>query len=176
MTKWPEWLRLFSRSIGQSSQHQSLLVESIWSAATSLAQALCPTSVLSLADPLPTGVPRELHRTSSSHVRQPAARATRAQTILPSHPSSFHAAESMSPPPGQDAASALKAQNRRSASGSASPRPTAGDGTKAPKSSSGGARQTPTPTPTSVHYTLLIRLPFARGAFEDPPQVCIYIR
>lgn len=23
----------------------------------------------------------------------------------------------------------------------------------------------------NVHYTLLIRLPFARGDFEDPPQV-----
>lgn len=26
--------------------------------------------------------------------------------------------------------------------------------------------------PTNVHYTLLIKLPFARGDFEDPPQVC----
>jgi hypothetical protein len=89
----------------------------------------------------------------------------------------------MSPPPGQDAASALKAQNRRSTSGSASPRPAAsaaGDG-KAAKSSGATATATAAtaaaaavkPVQTNVHYTLLIRLPFARGDFEDPPQVCL---
>ena len=90
----------------------------------------------------------------------------------------------MAPPPGQDAALALKAQHRKSTSGSASPR-TAGDGTKGPKSGSsagttaaaavagaGVVKQSPTVVPVNVHYTLLIRLPFARGDFEDPPQVC----
>ena len=84
----------------------------------------------------------------------------------------------MSPPPGQDAASALKAQNRRSTSGSASPRTAAaiaagaGDGTKASKSSGASAAK---PVPTNVHYTLLVRLPFARGDFEDPPQVRLHL-
>ena len=79
----------------------------------------------------------------------------------------------MSPPPGQDAASALRAQDRRSTSGSSSPRAaTTGDGPKGPKSGSSAAViGKGVNVNVNVHYTLLIRLPFARGDFEDPPQV-----
>lgn len=77
----------------------------------------------------------------------------------------------MSPPPSQDPVSTLRAQDRRSTSGSSSPRLATGEGTKGPKSGSSAVAGKQSSPGTNVHYTLLIRLPFARGDFEDPLQV-----
>lgn len=63
---------------------------------------------------------------------------------------------SMAPPSTQAPAAPAKAHR------SSSPRPDS----KASKRQS----QAPAPPP-SIHYTLLIRLPFPRGDFEDPPLV-----
>ncbi|KIV99506.1 uncharacterized protein PV09_08811 [Verruconis gallopava] len=71
----------------------------------------------------------------------------------------------MPPPSEKDAKSVLKAEHRRSASGSSSPLP---EESKAAKST---RQALPSPAPPNVHYTLLVKLPFVRGDFEDPPQV-----
>ncbi|KAF2435676.1 hypothetical protein EJ08DRAFT_645374 [Tothia fuscella] len=67
-----------------------------------------------------------------------------------------------SPSPSHNPTTAVKAQHARNSSGTASPRTDSKASKKQPTA--------PSPAP-NVHYTLLIRLPFARGIFVDPPQV-----
>ncbi|KAF1992310.1 hypothetical protein K402DRAFT_443123 [Aulographum hederae CBS 113979] len=61
-------------------------------------------------------------------------------------------------PPSQNPTAAVKSLHTRQMSGSSSPKPD-------PKPSK------KLPAQPDVHYTLLVRLPFARGDFVEPPQV-----
>lgn len=60
-------------------------------------------------------------------------------------------------------AAAVKARHARNSSGTSSPRPDARPAKKQP--------DPPSPPPRRVHYNLIIRLPFPRGDFADPPQI-----
>lgn len=60
-------------------------------------------------------------------------------------------------------AAAVKARHSRTSSGRSSPRPDARPAKKQP--------DPPAPPPRRVHYNLIIRLPFSRGDFIDPPQI-----
>jgi Atg29 N-terminal domain len=66
---------------------------------------------------------------------------------------------------GQRPPDSANARHSRNNSGTASPLPTSKTSSKRQPDAALPA------TERKVHYTLIVRLPFPRGAFEDPPQV-----